>query len=127
MNVCVCSQVSLTLETVASQDWVREKCGRNRNQLLDSDMLGDHSLSSNSQAKYLLHLLTPYCSASPADLAQLAKMDSNTAVVHILKVPQYAHTLYVLITMILSTLLCGGLGLKKSSGRWWWGGGGGGT
>ena len=73
---------------MASQDWVREKCSRNRNLLLDNDMLGDHSLSTNSQARYLLHLLNPYCSASEtsAESAQLARMDSSTAMEHILKV-----------------------------------------
>lgn len=80
-------QIGSTLETVASQDWVREKCSRNRNQLLDNDMLGDHTLSSNSQARYLLHLLNPYCfTTSPAESAQLARMDSGVAVEHILKV-----------------------------------------
>ena len=75
------------METVASQDWVRENCARNRSQLLDNDMLGDHTLSSTHQARYLLHLLTPYCfSASPAESAQLARMESTVAMEHILKV-----------------------------------------
>ena len=80
-------QIGSTLETVASQDWVRENCARNRNQLLDIDMLGDHTLSSTHQARDLLHLLTPYCfSASPTESAQLARMESTLAIEHILKV-----------------------------------------
>lgn len=80
-------QIGSTLETVASQDWVRENCARNRNQLLDNDMLGDHNLSSTHHARYLLHLLTPYCfSATPAESAQLARMESTNAMEHILKV-----------------------------------------
>ena len=85
--VNVSFQIGSTLETVASQDWVREKCSRNRNLLLDNDMLGDHALSTNSQARYLLHLLNPYCSSeTSADPAQLARMDSSAAMEHILKV-----------------------------------------
>ena len=80
-------QIGNTLETVASQDWVREKCSRNRNLLFDNDMLGDHALSTNSQARYLLHLLNPYCSSeTSADPAQLARKDSSAAMEHILKV-----------------------------------------
>lgn len=84
-------QIGNTLETVASQNWVREKCSRNRNQLLDNDMLGDHTLSSNSQARYLLHLLNPYCSSeTSADSPQvLARMDSSNAMQHILEVHSF--------------------------------------
>ena len=66
---------------------MREKCSRNRSLLLGIDMLGDTSLPSHSQARYLLHLLNPYCSyETSADSAQLARMDSGAAMEHILKV-----------------------------------------
>jgi hypothetical protein len=49
-----------TMELIAKQDWVREKCSKqDSRQLLDPDKLGDASLSP-PQAQYLLYLLIPY-------------------------------------------------------------------
>ncbi len=54
--------------------------------LLESDMLGDTSLTP-SQARYLLHLLCPYSTtALPSDCGKLAKTDPHPSLEHILKV-----------------------------------------
>ena len=79
-------QVRATLETVASQDWVRDKCSMQGSRLLEPDMLGDTSLIP-AQSRYLLHLLCPYSpSALPSDSKRLAKTDPHPALQHVLKV-----------------------------------------
>lgn len=84
------------MELLASQHWVQSQCSQLPvNRILESDMLGDKSLTPY-QARHLLLLLCPCApNISPNDIIRVAKYDPASALKHILKVCTYDSNCHV--------------------------------